>query len=667
MNNIENGIYSYNEDITNLIRTPEQTGADFYVCDPDGNVLAEFRNGHIHLKNFDSDDALTADDLTEIETTISSLTEAVEAAPTTQDLQDVADDVAEVSYGLSKASETKETTALNVDLDIVDTSGNVAVRFADGHIQTKHFNSKGREILYSGIPSNGEVLFNLDDVAVGEKVVLIFSVSQSLTGAFIEIKNKQGSRITYIGRQASGAYTDYAEIYEIPDNFKEAIATFTDSEMTVYAIASMDSIIGPNLYKLWSDKHDVTDYTFSTKNRLANPLFTSLEKYNIDHQNAQIEAESALYRGVTGNATYRIPAVAVTNSGTTLVAGTHMTHAMGDYGDFSIDLARKPVGGDWSITEVVPFDTTREDYGSVLNNEFLVDRNSGRIYLFYGTEKECLVWWDVDVEGGDFRYIYSDDDGENWSNPVSLKSLWDTDVYDYCIPSCTKGIMLTNGTYVIPCFCKKGTLQSAKSYPLLLIKKPNGEWYFSSVASVTGIDHLDECAVVEGINTNEIWLYCRPNSNYGTGVNRGYNKFVYNILTDTFTHLNCTFDGNRHNCFGIDRITIDGQLIYLMTFTDANGTKRENITLWASLDGDTWIRVYRMNKNASNGYSLVDNYNGKIVVVYEYTGTNGGEIKYQDISPLSTLIYDSATKYIERNISVQDRMQMLFNKLNGID
>ena len=33
MNNIENGIYSYNEDITNLVKTPEQTGADFYVCD----------------------------------------------------------------------------------------------------------------------------------------------------------------------------------------------------------------------------------------------------------------------------------------------------------------------------------------------------------------------------------------------------------------------------------------------------------------------------------------------------------------------------------------------------------------------------------------------------------------------------------------------------------
>ena len=411
------------------------------------------------------------------------------------------------------------------------------------------------------------------------------------------------------------------------------------------------------------------DRRYSLDNRLANPLYETREHYNEDNPNAPIDETEALIYGHTGTtqAGYRIPSVVVTNSGTIIVSGEHRENADGDFGDFSIDINRKPANSSWGTpTTVVPFDDTREDYGGTMNNELLVDRNTGRIYLFYGTEKQSVVWWEVTTADGDFRYIYSDDDGVTWSNPTSLKSLWDTETYDYCIPSCTKGITLTNGTLVVPCFCKKGTNASnGKSYPLLLIKPLGGNWYFSSVASVYGIKHLDECAVVEGTKENEIWVYCRPNSNYGTGANRGYNKFIYNMVNDTFSHVECTFDGNRHCCFGIDKISINNTSIYLMTFIDTNSLLRTNITLWASLDGNVWIRVYRIYKPSGNGYSVIDNYDGIIATAYEST-SNHGVIAVQDISALSSLIYDSATTYIERNISVQDRMQMLFNVAKGI-
>lgn len=279
------------------------------------------------------------------------------------------------------------------------------------------------------------------------------------------------------------------------------------------------------------------------------------------------------------------------------------------------------------------------------------------------------MWWEVTTEDGDFRYVYSDDDGETWSTQVSLKHLWDTDAYDYCIPSCTKGIQLTDGTLLVPSFCKKGFVAStAKAYSLLLIKKPNEDWYFSTVIGVDGRLHTDECAVVEGTTDNQIWLYCRPNYNYGKGLQRSYLKFAYDITNDKYTQITCNFDANRHNCFGIDRITINNTLIFLMTFTDTNKRVRDNITLWASLDGNKWIRVYRMYKLSGNGYSVIDNYNGKIAVAYEgHYPSSRSSIACQDISILSDLIYDTATIYIEENISVQDRMQMLFNKLSGID
>ena len=520
------------------------------------------------------------------------------------------DDLKEDLSQLPKVVEASET---GFDLDISDPDGNVLAKFYDGDFAVKNFNTKTyADKLAKVAPSSG----NSDlDVVDGNGNVLV--------------------RFEDGGIQTA--------------NF--------DSELTKKDIETNTA--------------EITDIgAWSLGNRLANPIFTSRELYNEENPNDQIVATEALVYGHTGttNAGYRIPTVCVTNNDTILVAGTHMENELGDYGDFSIDYNRKKLGGSWeTIKTLVPFDSTREDYGSVLNNEFLVDRNNGRIYLFYGTEKQAVAWWDVTTEEGDLRYIYSDDDGVNWSSPVSLKSLWDTDTYEYCIPSCTKGITLTNGTLIVPCFCKKSTtVSNGVSYPLLLIKPYGGDWYFSSVASVDGIDHLDECAVVEGTTENEIWLYCRPNSNYGTGVNRGYNKFVYNISSDTFTHLGCTFDGNRHNCFGIDRITIDGTLIYLMTFTDTHSSVREKITLWASLDGNIWIRVYRIYNPAGNGYSAIDNHNGIIAVAYE-TVENRNTINVQDISVLSNLIYDSATDYIRRNISVQDRMQMLFNALRGID
>ena len=41
------------------IKTPSQSAADLYVCDEDGNVIAEFKNGHIKTKNFDSSNSPT--------------------------------------------------------------------------------------------------------------------------------------------------------------------------------------------------------------------------------------------------------------------------------------------------------------------------------------------------------------------------------------------------------------------------------------------------------------------------------------------------------------------------------------------------------------------------------------------------------------------------------
>lgn len=72
---------------------------------------------------------------------------------------------------LEGKAETRPTDAENVDLDIADTKGNVILRLADGHIQTKKFNSKDADKIIQTTSSadldvadsSGNVILRLSD------------------------------------------------------------------------------------------------------------------------------------------------------------------------------------------------------------------------------------------------------------------------------------------------------------------------------------------------------------------------------------------------------------------------------------------------------------------------------------------------------------------------
>lgn len=84
------------EDMPDVSDTVE-SGADLYICDANGNVIAKFQDGHIVTKNFDSS-----------------------------------------SVDNDLIANTVQNTA---DLYICDQSGNVIAEFANGHIKTKYFDS----------------------------------------------------------------------------------------------------------------------------------------------------------------------------------------------------------------------------------------------------------------------------------------------------------------------------------------------------------------------------------------------------------------------------------------------------------------------------------------------------------------------------------------------
>ena len=417
----------------------------------------------------------------------------------------------------------------------------------------------------------------------------------------------------------------------------------------------------------------------SLNNRLASPIFESNESWNEKYPNNQIAQEAALSKGmvVQDNFGYRVPSLAITNEKTILVSGMHMKDAGGDYGDFSIHIARKTINdNDFTARVIVPVE--RGTYGNTQNTQFLVDRLGtsgvvGRIYFFFTTTKLNAVVWEQTTASVEPWYIYSDDDGITWSDMVSLKSLQDVSKYQLLYTGVGKGIQMQDGTLVTTMMAMKladasgdiseggYTYANRTSAGILLILKPGGDWEVSEPITVEGVPTIDEGAVVEK-GSGEVYFVGRCNVNFQPGILAVHHFFCFNISTGTYYYVPNTFKANYNDQLGLDVVTLNGTKIYLMSFPDTNVSNRAKLTLWASLDFLTWIRVYRIKTPATAGYSCLDHYDGMYGVAYEGSNTS---IEFQDISVLTGLVSNSVT-FID-NYTVEDRLQALFNHLAGID
>ena len=124
LNNIEQGIKDNNDELETLneevnllpeIMHPRNGSADLYISDSNGYVIAEFENGHIKTKNFDSSDIETG-----------SGSSNVDVKATDED-----------GFYLS------------------DLQGNALVKFSDGQIKTKNFDSVGIQPVIITVKKDG--------------------------------------------------------------------------------------------------------------------------------------------------------------------------------------------------------------------------------------------------------------------------------------------------------------------------------------------------------------------------------------------------------------------------------------------------------------------------------------------------------------------------------
>lgn len=329
---------------------------------------------------------------------------------------------------------------------------------------------------------------------------------------------------------------------------------------------------------------------------------------------------------------FRCPTVCITNQNTVLVA-CHNQQTWDDLWGIDILFARKETGAkNWEKRKAF---VTNEEKGRSMSPIFLVDRASGRIYLFVTQylDESKFGYYHTSNEI-DLVYKFSDDDGRTWSEEISLRNLWDTQKYTAVVTSASNGIMLNDGTFLIPMMI----IKDQKLYSSLLIKKVDGNWYFSSF---TPNVWDNECTVYID-NQDRIILDCRTLESIR-------NKYVYDIEHDEFTQI----ESNIIESFipikaEISKCNWKGAIVYLMSYPETQTERRENLSLYGSKDGINWKFLYRLEYDYNGyGYSNVFCHNNKVVVSYE---TNI-DIKMIDISPKMDEIVDLI---LERNVIQED-------------
>lgn len=337
--------------------------------------------------------------------------------------------------------------------------------------------------------------------------------------------------------------------------------------------------------------------------------------------------EDVVYKsGLNLRKIFRVPSLIITNEGTLLLSCENRDEEL-DKGEMDILIARKAKKDvQWEIRRVVK---QSDDYGRSMNPVFVIDRmgihgKAGRIYLFVSHEKNIQGYTDqTQTSESDIIYKYSDDDGRSWSKETSLKSKWDLSEYDINIPSACNGIQLKDGTFLVPTMpINNGIWHSG-----LLVKKTGEDWFFTNP---TPCDGDNECSVYID-NEKRIILDCRTTSKL-------HRKYVYDLEGNDFIKL--PNEIKVYNDLKAEITKVEwNKAFYMTTYVDVNRDTREDLTLFASLDGNLWCKIYKMQKGFNAfGYGNVAHYRGETIVAFEDYLDNS--IKVHTLTPYIKEIYN---------------------------
>lgn len=344
---------------------------------------------------------------------------------------------------------------------------------------------------------------------------------------------------------------------------------------------------------------------------------------------------------------FRIPFLEITNSGT-LIAGADVRYVDNtDFNTIDLGIARSTDDGQtWTDKQIVHARATDHAHSRKMDGAILVDRHTGRIFLFaLGLD----LHWHLDAtdnEHQSFMYKYSDDDGLTWSEEISLRHFYDEDAILF-FQGPGNGIQLEDGTLVLP-------IQRwvSKAHPIqvqagILYSKDHGATWHQSETLIPL--RSSESAVVE-YEANKVMISCRDDFSTGrhfyTTADLGTTWVPHETTGTVWENGGCQAamikikapNGKSYGLYATPQHT--SEVIW----------DRRKITLMATDDFIKWNAIAEIHHESTDGYSCFayDDKKQKLYLLTERQGT----ITLNDISHFLPLIMQNTPTYDNQYIGV---------------
>lgn len=312
----------------------------------------------------------------------------------------------------------------------------------------------------------------------------------------------------------------------------------------------------------------------------------------------------------------RIPFCEVTNEGTIIVGTDVREGTSSDQTRINIGIVRSTDGGNsFSDAKIILPHTNESEWDRAMDGTILVDRMTGRIFVFAHRITTAFIWENTHSSGEygfNCEYVYSDDDGITWSKPDKLQDVLNCDIKHVVslFGGVGHGITMHDGTLVLPIQCKMAMEDDPSVFNIqsgLIYSKNGGKTWQVSKTLVPC--YSSENMIVE-YEPGKLMTNCKSYIGH---------RRVY-VTSDMGT----TWIAHATDSTLIEPYACQGSLHkigrYGFFLNPMNANVRSNLTLQITDDYLNWRPVLEIKKEKCFGYSCLCNDRNNLYAAVESNG-----------------------------------------------